>query len=308
MKRKIWWAAAILVIVMCSYVTLVSVPKEAIFRPLNPVTNSPADVGLIFENFVTSPTDADITLAGWWMPAEQARATLVFIHGGGSNRYSKFFDSFNFYRAMVDRGVGVVVVDLRNHGNSGGDGKGLQFGLTEKHDAMAAIEWARLKNPQLPIFAMGLSMGGATVIHAAHDGAKLNGLILLDSLLDTTDTFRQGAWVGTGISPALFAASAWSASAYFGLPTGSNQALELAVNLDLPILAIQDPDDPVTRAQYSSELAVRNPRVTLWTAPPIPADHPDLEYKGRWGTHVAAFKHYPQETVALIMQFVNAHR
>jgi len=40
---------------------------------------------------------------------------------------------------------------------------------------------------------MGISMGGATLIQAAHDGAKLDGLILLDSLLDTNDTFAQGA-------------------------------------------------------------------------------------------------------------------
>ena len=152
---------------------------------------------------------------------------------------------------------------------------------------------------------MGISMGGATLIQAAHDGAKLDGLILLDSLLDTNDTFAQGAWVHTGLPPALFAPSAWAATQFFGLPGDEEQALARAATLELPILAIQDPDDPVTRARYSRELAQRNPRVTLWLVPAIDPANPDLASKARWGTHVSAFLFYPRETVAQIMAFID---
>jgi pimeloyl-ACP methyl ester carboxylesterase len=271
-----------------------------------PLTTTPADEGLAFEDFVVSPQDSELKLAGWWMPADNASATLVFIHGGGSNRTSNYFGCLQFYRAMVDRGVSVVAVDLRNHGVSDADGRGLQFGRTEKYDAEAAITWARSKNPDLPLFAMGISMGGATVIQSAHDGVELDGLILLDSLLDTHDTFKQGATVETGLPPALFAASAWADTQFYGLPGGDEQALERAVSLDLPVLAIQDPDDPVTRAQYSRELAEHNPRVTLWMAPAIDPQHPDLAWKERWGTHVSAFLFYPKETAAQILAFIDA--
>jgi pimeloyl-ACP methyl ester carboxylesterase len=271
-----------------------------------PVTTTPADEGLAFEDFVVSPKDSELKLAGWWMPADNARATLVFIHGGGSNRTSNYFGCLQFYRAMVDRGVSVAAIDLRNHGVSDADGRGLQFGRTEKYDAEAAITWARNKNPDLPLFAMGISMGGATAIQAAYDGAAIDGLILLDSLLDTHDTFKQGATVETGLPPALFAASAWAATQFYGLPGGDEQALERAAELNLPILAIQDPDDPVTRAQYSRELAQRNTRVILWMAPAIDPQHPDLAWKERWGTHVSAFLFYPKETAAQILAFIDA--
>ncbi len=200
----------------------------------------------------------------------------------------------------------VVAIDLRNHGASGSDGQGLQFGRTEKYDAAAAIAWARGRNPNLPLFAMGISMGGASLIQAVHAGAKLDGLILLDSLLDTDDTFKQGAWVETALPPALFAVSAWAATQFFGLPGGNEQALARATTLDLPILAIQDPGDPVTRARYSRELAQRNPRVTLWTAPSIDPQHPDLAWKKRWGSHVSAFTFFPQETVTQILAFIES--
>jgi hypothetical protein len=148
-------------------------------------------------------------------------------------------------------------------------------------------------------------MGGATLIQALSSGATIDGLILLDSLLDTADTFKQGAWVETGLPPALFASSAWAATEFFGLPGGTQQPLELATTLDLPILVIQDPDDPVTRAQFSRELARRNAAVTLWVAPPIDSQHPDLAWKERWGSHVSAFTFYPQQTVEQIIAFID---
>lgn len=302
--KKLSWSLVTLLLLGCAYVALIAVPSEAVQVQRYAVTTTPADEGLVFEEFVVTPRDSALQLAGWWIPAQNPVATLVFIHGAGSNRTSSYFGSLKFYRAMVDRGVSLAVVDLRNHGESDADGRGLQFGRTEKYDAEAAINWARRKNPDLPLLAMGISMGGATVIQAAYDGARLDGLILLDSLLDTHDTFKQGSAVATGLPPALFTASAWAATAFYGLPGGEEQALERAVLLDIPILAIQDPDDPVTRAQYSRELAARNPRVTLWMAPAIDPGHPELAWKESWGTHVAAFLFYPAETVAQIMDFI----
>jgi len=304
--KKLGWSISILLLVACTYVALVAVPREIVRPQRTALTTTPAAEGLVFEDFVISPQDSTLKLAGWWMPADNARATLVFIHGAGSNRGSTYFGTLPFYRAMVDQGISMAAIDLRNQGESGSDEQGLQLGRTEKHDAAAAIAWARTKAPELPLFAMGISMGGATLIQAAHDGARLDGLILLDSLLDTHDTVKQGAAVETGLPPALFAVSAWAATRFYGLPGGEEQALERAAALDLPILAIQDPDDPVTRARYSRELAARNPNVTLWMAPAIDPGHPDLAWKGSWGTHVAAFLFYPRETVAQIIAFMEA--
>lgn len=305
MKTRLWVLLALLLLAL-TYITLVAIPREATREQRNPLTGTPADVDLVFEDFVVSPGDTDLALAGWWMPAQNARATLVFIHGAGSNRSSSYFGSLAFYRALVAQGVGVVTIDLRNHGDSGSDSQGLQFGRTEKYDAAAAIAWARAKTPNLPLFAMGTSMGGATLIQAVHDGARLDGLILLDSLLDTHDAFKQGAWVETGLPPALFSLSAWAVTQFFGYPGGEEQALERAAALDLPILAIQDATDPVTRVRYTQELAQRNPRVTLWVAPAIDPQHPELAWKERWGSHVSAFLFYPQETVAQILAFMTA--
>ena len=302
--NKIIWLAGITLLAALAYIALIAIPQQTLYRQPKALVTSPADVGLVFENFSISPKDTNLQLAGWWMPAPEPHATLIFIHGIGSHRNSSFFGSLAFYRAMVNQGINVITIDLRNHGESGSDGNGAQFGRTEKYDVLAAVDWARKKNPALPLFAMGISMGGSTIILAENSGADLDGLILLDSLLDTVDSFKQGGWINTGLPPALFNVSAWAATQFYGLPTGNEQALERAASLDLPILVIQDPDDPVTRARYSQQLALRNPNVILWTAPPIDPQHPNLAPKKRWGTHVAAFRFYPQQTVAQILAFI----
>jgi len=304
MHRRIGAWLLLALLAGAAWLSLVTIPRQAMVVERLPLTTSPADVGLPFEDFSVSPADADLDIRGWWMPADNAAATLVFIHGGGSHRHSEFFRSLRFYRAMVDGGLNVAAIDLRNHGESDGQAPGLQFGRTESRDVRAAIDWAAARTPDLPLFAMGISMGGASVIHAAHAGAPVAGLILLDPLLDTRDVFARGGWVQTGLPAALFLPAAWAATTFHGYPGGADGALERAAALEMPILLVQDPDDPVTRLPFAEELARRNPRVTLWIAPVIDPAHEKLAWKERWGSHVAAFEFFPEETTAHILGFV----
>lgn len=302
-KAKITIASLVLVTILA--VTLLIVIPWSAIQPVHiPIEQTPADFGLAFEEFTTLPEDQPLQLAGWWMPAENAHASLVFIHGGGSNRHSTFFNSVPFYKAIVESGINVTAIDLRNHGFSGDDPRGLQFGRTEKFDALAAIRWTHDRAPGVPVFLMGISMGGATAVHAAAAGADIKGLILLDSLLDTADTFNRGGTAQTGLPHWMFGLAAWSAQKFFGLPHGDEGALALATKIELPILVMADPDDPVTRAIYSRELAKRNANVQLWMAPSVPADHPELQWRGNWGSHVMAFFAFPKETVGRVTLFI----
>ena len=292
---------------ICAWVLLYYIPQAMLFVPRTPLTSSPADVGLDYENILLRPADVGIELEAWWMPADDARAKLVFIHGGGSNRNSRYFHAIEFYRAMVDQGISVAAVDLRNHGNSDSDGNGLRFGLTEQHDAVALIDWVRGQSPDIPIYAMGISMGGATLIHAASNGVDLEGLILMDPLLDTYSAATQAVWVETGLPAKLFTPSAWAASQFYGIPSGAQGALQLAAGLDTPTLLMQDPLDPVTQAQHARWLASANPALTYRELPvPSEAQLESLADKGRWGSHVAGFILFPQRVVGEILDFMDS--
>ena len=296
----------LLMVLSAAYLTLHYIPRAALFQDRTPIVATPASVGLHFEKVELQPNGEPLTLAAWWIPAASPVANMVFVHGGGSNRTSEYFQALNFYRAINARGVSVLTLDLRNHGESDGDGKGLKFGASEYADVLAAIEWLRAKSPHKPLFGMGKSMGGATVIHAAARGARLDGLILLDPALDTHSALANGIWAGSGIPRFLLMPAVQAAVSGYGLPQGDSGALELATGLDMPILLIQDPDDPVTVAEFARGLASRNRHVTLWEAPPIDSRNAEIAWKGRWGSHVAAFQVHPEATLTTIMSFINS--
>jgi uncharacterized protein len=303
--RSKFWLIPLLLFACAAYLSLVYMPRAALHVPRYPITLSPADVGLDYESVTFQSAQDNIALAAWWIPAPQPRANLVFVHGHGSNRHSNYFRSLDFYRAMVDAQVSVLALDLRNHGESGTDERGLQWGKAEAADVIAGINWLRQKSPDLPLLAAGKSMGGATVINAAAQGARVDALILVDPLLDTQSTFANGGWVETGLPSIFFAPAAAAAVTFYGLPDGDDSALALASDLKLPMLIIQDPEDPVTLALYARQLASSNPGVTLWEAPAIDgADRAEIAWKGRWGSHVAAFHLYPEETLEQINNFI----
>ena len=153
-------------------------------------------------------------------------------------------------------------------------------------------------------------MGGAAAIHAAaHRTAQdvvIDGLILLDPALETRSALANGVWAESGMPPFLLAGSAQAAVSFYGLPDGSSSALATGATLDVPILLIQDPDDPVTTVQFARDLAARNTNVRLWEAPTIDAHHADIAWKGRWGSHVAAFDIHPEQTIAELMSFIHS--
>ena len=309
MRSKLW-LVPLLLLAGAAYLSLVYMPRAAMHVARYPITMSPADVGLNYESVTLKSAGDNVQLAAWWIPAIEPRANMVFVHGHGSNRHSTYFRSLDFYRAMHDSQVSILTIDLRNHGESDTDKNGLQWGKAESADAMAAVSWIKQQSPELPLLAFGISMGGATVINAAARGASIDGLILLDPLLDTRSAFVNGGWIETGLPSAFFAPAAAAAVAFYGLPDGEESAFSLASDLELPMLLIQDPDDPVTLASYARELAKENHRVTLWEAPKVITEskRAAIAWKERWGSHVAAFHLYPDETVEQIDGFISRLR
>lgn len=298
--------SVLLLIALLVYGWLIYIPQQVIHGPPYPIDRTPTEVSLRYQDVtLTEPVDG-IALSGWYIPVENARAVVLFLHGGGSNRHSSYFEALEFYKALATLGYSVFTIDLRNHGNSGRDGKGMSFGLRESRDAIAALDWLQERSAGTPVIMMGISMGGATAIHAVANGAAPVGIILLDPLLDTDSTFTLGIWTQTGLPPRLFKPSAWAARTFFGLPSDDQEARHLALSLQTPTLLIQDPGDPVTIAAFARDIAEANPAISLWEAPEVANNDPRFAWKGRWGSHVAAFAAHPVPTMTVIDAFIRS--
>jgi fermentation-respiration switch protein FrsA (DUF1100 family) len=278
----------------------------ALEAPDNPVTVTPEDVGLDWEDVIIESDG--LSLPGWWIPSSSPRAVLVWAHGGGSNRHSIFWDSLGFYRALREAGISVLTFDQRDHGNAPADNDRLTMGKDESRDVAAAVSWARdASGGELPIVLMGVSMGGASSILALHGGTEVDALILTDPVLNAVDVINNGGWVSYGYPAWLFTPLSWGTVFFQGVPAGDASPLSRGKALSLPILLLQSPDDPVTRATYSRELAASNPNVAIFEAPSIGADDPCINFKGRWGSHASAYLCHPEWTMGHISTFLAQH-
>lgn len=246
-----------------------------------------------------------LRLEGWWMPAENPRATLLFVHGAGSSRVSPFFNTLGFYDSLQKAGVSVFTFDQRNHGNSEYTDGYLRMGATEHRDVLAAGEWLRGRTDNdTPIIICGLSMGGATSIYALATGMQAEGLLLFDPMLNTRDSLERGGWVGYGLPSVLFRPMAYLAPLFWGLPYGDSDALEVAKTLDLPIAIVQNKTDPITRSIWSEELANSSDSATIAFVPRIDPSDPCMADKGRWGTHASSFHCHPDWTIEQVENLI----
>ena len=120
---------------------------------------TPASFQLAFEEVSFNARDG-VPLAGWWVPAENAKGAVVLVHGLNRSR----IEMARKLPFLHNAGWNVLLFDLRRHGTSGGTVRSLGWG--ERLDVLGAVDLARQRAP-LPIVAWGISFGGAAVVLAA---------------------------------------------------------------------------------------------------------------------------------------------
>jgi uncharacterized protein len=157
-------------------VIFVAVPIHAAdvmsYPPRSPVCcQTPADVGLRYED-VSFPSSDGLTLRGWYIPGRNG-ATIVFAHGGGSNRLG--VGQLEQAAALAERGFGVLLFDQRAHGAS----DGTQTSFTGA-DVLAALNYLCSRSDVDPsrIGAIGLSLGAINIVHAATQQDNIKAMVL----------------------------------------------------------------------------------------------------------------------------------
>jgi alpha-beta hydrolase superfamily lysophospholipase len=229
-------------------------------RDVSPWT--PADAGLAYAR-VTFPARDGIPLVGWWMPAQDARGTVVFLHGYGASKAQSLAVAPFLHAA----GYNVLAYDARAHGESGGTHTTL--GLDEVQDAEGAWDWLTARGETSRVALFGWSMGGATAINAA---PKLPGVaaIIADS------SFASLAAVGGRTATSLAhlpehpfgEATMVAAQAMTGHAPGDDAPAEAARDAPQPLLIIQGGADTLVPPEQARQLQeAAGARATLWLVP-----------------------------------------
>lgn len=155
----------IAVIVLLAAIVLTAVyfyQDKLLYFPTRQVQGTPEQIGLAFEG-VRLNTEDGIALDGWFIPADSAKATVLFCHGNAGNIGDRLETIAQFHRM----GLAVFIFDYRGYGRS--TGKPSEQGTYR--DAEAAWEYLTGKRGIDPktVVVLGRSLGGAVAVWlAAH--------------------------------------------------------------------------------------------------------------------------------------------
>ena len=144
----------------------------------------PEDVGLRVENVEFKAQDG-ITLRGWWTAGKPGLPVIIFCHGLNRSR----LELLERAGEANKRGYGVLLFDLRNHGES--DRAYTSLGILEAQDVAAASKLVRMKAPDAPQILWGVSMGAATALLAVRDYGGFAGVISDSSFPSFRETIEH---------------------------------------------------------------------------------------------------------------------
>ena len=158
-------------------------PQERWAKPVAPARR----FGLSPETVSFQSSDG-IALKAWWeMPwsVPASKGTVILVHGAQMNKTGMAFTAAR----LLPQGFSVLVLDLRAHGESGGDYT--TFGYKEALDVQAAIQWVKTHHADERIALLGYSSGAVASLLAAARTPGVAAVIADSAYLDPTDVLRR---------------------------------------------------------------------------------------------------------------------
>ena len=147
-----------------------------------------------------------------------------------------------------------LLVDQRAHGKS--QGRTISFGIKERYDCLAWINWARARFGDIPIFLVGISMGGATVLMASDlNLPKCVKGIISDCAYSSPKSIICKVCSEVGLKPKLNYPFITLGAIIFGhFNPNKKSAVESVKNARVPILLLHGEGDKFVPCQMSGEI------------------------------------------------------
>jgi uncharacterized protein len=231
---------------------------------------------------VDLPSAGGGRIAGWYVPAERARASVLLLHGVGADR-RQMLGRVGFLHA---RGYATLLIDEPSHGESSGEQ--ITFGAREAQGVEAAYAYLDRLAPGRPIGVIGVSMGAAAAVLARYP--RPPAAMVLESMYPTIEEAttnrlvnRFGAF-GPVLAPLLLVQLPMRA----GVWPSDLHPIEAVTRLASPVLiAAGSADRNTTEAETQRIYAAAHDPKVLWIV--NGAGHVDLhayapaDYEARVG-------------------------
>ncbi|MCX7662018.1 MAG: alpha/beta hydrolase [Candidatus Omnitrophica bacterium] len=134
--------------------------KRGIYFPIKEIAFTPKDSGLNYEDIYFTTSD-NLKLNGWFIPAQNPCATLLYLHGNAGNISHRL----ELIQVFNQLNLNVFIIDYRGYGRS--EGVPSEEGLYL--DAEASYEYlVKTKNlPENKIIIFGKSIGANVAVDLA---------------------------------------------------------------------------------------------------------------------------------------------
>ncbi len=280
-----WWrliAIAAVVLVLQFVLEPFSIAIYATNLPSTPLGSAtPADRGFAYQN-VTLTTAGGVHLAAWYIPSHNG-AAIVLLHGAGSTRTSVLGQA----SVLARHGYGVLLVDARGHGKSGGYAQ--DNGWWGNSDTASAVSWVETRPDVVgsKIAVVGISMGGEEAIGAAGADPRIRAVV-------TDGALWRGAmddgWLPHSFTGYVERASLSVQTALTELltsaPTPPSLASSLRAAAPRPVLLI------AAKPELQGDRLLRNAspaNVQLWELPDAGHTEGLATHPMAWESHVIGF-------------------
>ncbi len=221
--------------ILLAFIVIEIIYIIGITNPASSVIGSPPhnNVGIEYQP-VTLISDLEgIALSGWYIPSENG-AAIILLHGFGSNR----LEMISRADILAQHGYGVLLYDLRGHGESGGDKRA--FGWQDVEDVKAALEFLSRSEDVDPdrIGIMGFSIGGQIAIRAAAEFEEIRVIIADDPGFVTVDDAPRPRNIKEKIIYAISWIDSRCVSLWTGIPIPAGVPEEISKITPRPIMFI----------------------------------------------------------------------
>ncbi len=173
MQRLVFWILALVVI----WIFFRRFERMNVWRPTREYADFPTQVEFAFKEVFIETADG-IRICAWYVPCEEAKASLLFCHGNAGN-ISYRVESLRLFHSL---GLNVLIFDYRGYGKSEG-------WLSEEgtyQDGEAAYRWLRNKVGDSPIVLFGRSLGTAVAVELTRR-VEADGLIFESGFTSVPD-------------------------------------------------------------------------------------------------------------------------
>jgi len=242
-------------------------------RPITPVLIHASEhrfqeIGATTKDFQVTASDG-VLLRGWTVRTPNFNGDWVLLfHGVSDNRTGMIGQA----ALLLRHGYGVVMMDARAHGESGGSMA--TYGWLERSDTHAIVD--ALYSTEMPhkVFALGSSMGAAIALQSGAVEPRIEGVVAESSFSDLREvTFDYAGlhwspWLGK----TLFRPGTWtviSTAQQEGGFSVDDVSPEKSVTLrPYPVLLICDGLDRIIPCRHSRRIfkAATGPK-ELWEVP-----------------------------------------